>query len=199
MIVAPAMSTLPVRATSSHSISSSPKVDYATVQATADVASGNVIEAEPPPSSVPKHSLAFYLGFNNGDHSQEEVKRVVTEGGRVVSQSQGLPEGHYDFSRMTQTEMNVALNEMIVNRRVPQSVMDGLSIMALTMPDTPTDLIQQAKDSIEFEISVDHTASANLLKAALSYMQAEHDLYSKKSPIEEAEASISYQRMMNRR
>lgn len=126
----------------------------------------------------------YYLSYNNVEHSQEDFKRVTTEGGRLLSRSQGLPEGHYDFSRMNGKQLNVAINDKIANDRAPQSVIDGLNAMLTTTYDTPRNLLDEAAGSIKYESSQKNTFVVEILKAALTYMQADKALFETLKPKE---------------
>lgn len=131
-----------------------------------------------------KPDWSYYLSYNNVDHSQEDFVRNQTEGGRLLSQSQGLPEGHYDFSRMNRTEMTVALNDIVINRRAPQDVIDGLSQLANTTYDEPLNHLEIAAGSIEYEASQKNTVVVGFLKAALAYMKADQSLLETLKPKE---------------
>lgn len=195
MIVAASATPLVNRATLNRSAPVVPQsnVEEKSYSSAAEAVVAKPIVADKPLSPVATQDLDYYLSYNNVDHSQEEFDKTVTEGGRMVSLSQGLPEGHYDFSRMTRKELNVALNDIIRNNRAPQSVIDGLAGMLSTMPDTPTNMMKEAKESIKYESSVKNTVVANMLQAALSYMNTEKSLFPPKDNAAMSKAASSYQ------
>lgn len=177
MITAASASTSLIRI-SPNSIKSNRTSDVAGAKTTGEFVSLTVSSKISPQGALPQNTnWDHYNSLTNVGTTQEELVRPKTEGGRKLSESQGLPEGHYDFSRMSRAEMNVALNDIILNKRAPQVVVDGLTTMANTMPERHSDLFKQAKDSIEFEAGEKNTVIADMLKAALAYISADKALF----------------------
>lgn len=66
-------------------------------------------------SSAPADTFEFDFNYTNVNHTQEEYKAHLAEGARRVSEMQGLPEGQYDFSRISAKQALVVMNDLTVN------------------------------------------------------------------------------------
>ncbi|MBB3862897.1 hypothetical protein GGQ88_004200 [Novosphingobium hassiacum] len=112
----------------------------------------------------------FDFDFNYSvNHTHEEYQTYLSEGAKNVSQQQGLPEGQYDFSRMSAKQAMVVMNDAIVNRGVSLDdigVLPGFSSDNMTWQggkavysDTPMDAFSHvlsqkiSKDGEVFGIS----------------------------------------------
>ena len=57
----------------------------------------------------------FDVNYNNIDHTQEEFKAHYAEGARLISEMQGLPEGQFDFTRISAKQAQVILKDAVLN------------------------------------------------------------------------------------
>lgn len=66
-------------------------------------------------SSSSTDAFEFDFSFTNVNHTQDEYRAHLAEGARRVSEMQGLPEGQYDFSRISAKQALVVMNDLTVN------------------------------------------------------------------------------------
>lgn len=141
------------------------------------VASAIKLETYKPQSSVSPSSSNFDLTYNNIDHTQAEFNAHFAEGARLVSASQGLPEGQYDFSRMSSKQLFIVANDMIVNKGASPDEVDGILSMIQvgdgginSASDKPTDFVTALTNQRDFHAGTGYAATARNSQAALEYI-----------------------------
>lgn len=66
-------------------------------------------------SSSSTDAFDFDPTYSNITHTQEEVKAYFAEGARRVSEMQGLPEGQYDFSKISAKQAAIVIGDFGLN------------------------------------------------------------------------------------
>ncbi|TCP80067.1 hypothetical protein C8J31_1173 [Rhizobium sp. PP-CC-2G-626] len=101
----------------------------------------------------------------------DERQALYADAARSISASQGMPEGHYDFTRLTPNQMLAINNDLIVNKGT-----EGLSFsMPGSDPSAPeldvlTDYISATRSAYEFCSSFGATEAAKSYKNTLELM-----------------------------
>ena len=78
-------------------------------------------------SSASTDTFEFDFSFTNVNHTQDEYRAHLAEGARRVSEMQGLPEGQYDFSRISAKQALVVMNDLTVNHGASFEATSALS------------------------------------------------------------------------
>lgn len=121
--------------------------------------------------STSSNALAFRQGFN--DEQLGQAKHFA-HAALAISESQGLPPGKYDFTRMSANQMNTVMSDQIVNRKVSQDSFIGLMAtlpdyyQGKNLPDTPVDFVSNLKQAMTFQTDTGNVAGAAWLQISIS-------------------------------
>lgn len=93
------------------------KADFGAMVQTASSATGDIasISQDAKAKSASAQVFDFDFSYNNIDHTQEEYKAHYAEGARRISEMQGLPEGQYDFTKLSGKQAQVVMSDAILN------------------------------------------------------------------------------------
>lgn len=114
--------------------------------------------------------------YNNVDHTQAEFNAHYAEGARAISASQGLPEGQYDFTRMSPKEAFIVANDMIVNHDASDKIDGFLSMIQSdgngpnSFSNTKMNFISGMQNYIDFASSSGYQDSARVTQRSLDYI-----------------------------
>lgn len=117
-------------------------------------------QAKASPGSVP---VGFDFNYNNIDHTQEEFKAYYAEGARQISESQGLPEGQFDFSRLSAKQAQIISTDAVINRGASFENISGLNIFV--------------SNNINFENSDRNTWLSETVGDAIALMEQQRSYY----------------------
>lgn len=128
----------------------------------------------------------FDFSYNNIDHSQADYQAHYAEGARRISAMHGLPEGQYDFTKISRDQAKVILSDMIMNRGVmigketiglenyissnadtlgrpigsdiPQNAIDHITMQQVSFSDSDTNSFGVPEESLKWILSITRTA-----------------------------------------
>ena len=124
----------------------------------------------------------FDMKYYNVEHTQAEFAAYYAEGARQISESQGLPYGQYDFTKVSPKQLHIISTDMVVNHGASLDdtsgflplMLNGTSTSNWSMSEEPMDMMSIVTGQQEHEASVGNSMMADLLQRSLDLMAAAH-------------------------
>lgn len=105
-----------------------------------------------------------------------QAKRFADEA-RAINTAQGLPEGQYDFTRMSAKQIETVLSDLIVNHGLDSTLAStvgqvGGEYIQSGRGDVPFDLIQQTSSWADFQDATGNSLGGMWLRTSLDAIMA---------------------------